>query len=328
MAGSEIWKASISPTAVLAGRLWPNGETWVGHLRRPGAMGLSNLRKNHKPDRGHNGITSHGRRTVRQGAFLLEDLVGKSDLSFLTCTLPGKTMEQCQVANERWGEIVRRFLQELRRELARFDMPDWIIGCTEIQPQRYKRTGQPWPHLHIVFAGHDGKRWIIRPARANLLWARCCKAVIGGGLGDYLAATRIEPIKTKKSVGQYLAKYMSKGSTEIAEVKENHPDFPFPHAWHHCSHELNRLIKLGTKQLTDHTAAWVMRLFELKYTGCKVWAIIAPTPTDNNPYNAPMGYFGMLDPPLAARVIDYDNLQRGRYGQSDPSPSSHEHCYG
>lgn len=303
---------------MLAGRLWPNGECWVGHLARPSGMGLSNLRKNHKPSRGLNGITSHGRRTVRQGAFLLESLVGKSELSFLTCTLPGKTMEQCREANLKWGEIVRRFIQEIRRELQRADLPEWIVGCTEIQPGRYKRTGQPWPHLHIVFPGWAHGQWIIRPARANLLWARCCKAVIGGKLGDYLAATRIEPIKTKKSVAQYLSKYMSKGSTEVAEVKATDPNFPMPHAWHHCTHLLGDLIAKGTKTLMGNTAAWVIHLFQEEYPGSKVFAVISPSPTANNPHDSPMGYFGCLDPPLAARVIDYDNRKRGHYGSHRP----------
>lgn len=313
--------------AMLAGRLWPNGECWVGHLRRPGAMGLSNLRKNHKPSRGTNGITSHGRRTVRQGAFLLEELVGKSDLSFLTCTLPGKTMEQCREANEKWGEIVRRFIQEIRRELQRHDLPEWIVGCTEIQPKRFKDTGQPWPHLHVVFPGWAKGQWIIRPARANLLWARCCKAVIGGGLGDYLASTRIEPIKSKKGVGHYLSKYMTKGSSEITAVLEQTPDFPFPHQWHHCTHSLGDLIAKGTKSLVGNTAAWVIRLFQSEYPGCKVFAVISPEPTENVPHDAPMGYFGMLDPPLATRVIDYDNLQRGHYAKPNLDPNSPEHCH-
>lgn len=303
---------------MLAGKLWPNGETWAGHLPRPSGLGLSNLRNNHKQPKGGGGITSHGRRTVRQGAFLLEDLVGKDDLSFLTCTLPGTTMEQCRTANEKWGEVTRRFLQEIRRELQRHNLPDWIIGCTEIQPKRFAATGQPWPHLHIVFPGRANRQWIIRPARANLLWARCCKAVLGGGLGDYLAATRIEQIKSSKPVGQYLAKYMSKGGDELAAILEDDPEFPHPAQWHHVTHALGDLIAKGTKRLLGDTAAWIIRLFQEGYPGCKLFSLISPTPTEAVPHDAPMGYFGMLDPPLASRVIDYDNRKRGNYDHPIP----------
>jgi hypothetical protein len=295
---------------VLAGRVWPNGEAWAGHMGATPPMGLSNLRKNHKPDRGHNGITSHGRRTVRQGAFLLEERIGKSDLSFLTCTLPGATLDECRTANENWGEIMRRFLQELKRELERKNLDPWIIGCTEIQPKRFARTGQPWPHCHLVFPGRDGKNWAIRPARINLLWARCCKAVIGGGLGDYLASTRIEVIKTKKSVGQYLGKYMSKGGEEINAMRERIADWPIPKAWHHCTHTLNQYIRGSIATLTPKSAAWLFKIFQTKYPGSKVWSEVAPTPTINSPFDAPLGYYGMLDPPLAARLILFNTQEK------------------
>lgn len=298
---------------MLGGRLWPNGEVWAGHLRRPTDMGLSNLRKNHTPPRGGNGITSHGRRTVRQGAFLLEEYVGKSDLSFLTCTLPGATMEECKAANQAWSEIVRRFIQDLRRELTRKGAADWVIGCTEIQPKRYQSTGQPWPHLHLVFMGRTGRPWLIGPKRITALWARCVGAVLPITPDAMQWATRIEPIRTKKSVGQYLAKYMSKGGAAITEVQAQSPGFPLPRAWHHCSHGLNELIKIGTATLSANTSAWVIKMLQTKYPGCKLFAEILPTPHPDGDVPTAMGYFGSLDPPLAARVLTHNQKEKTKH---------------
>lgn len=309
MQGSPV-SFALGFLAMLAGRLWPNGEVWAGHLPRPSGMGLVNLRKNHNVVRGARGITRQGRRIVRQGAFLLEDLAGRPDLSFLTCTLPGDTLSECRLANEKWSEVCRRFLQELRRELDRRGAPTWFIGCTEIQPKRYARTGQPWPHLHLVFVGRIGKPWLISTATATRLWSRVVEAVIGITPDRMQAATTIKPLTGKKSAGQYLGKYMSKGASELAEIAEALPGFPLPHAWHHCSHDLNRLIKLGTATLRPRTAAWVVKLLQSDYPGSKLFAVIAPTATEQSPHDAPMGYCGCLDPPLAARVLNYNREQR------------------
>ena len=299
---------------MLAGRLWPNGEVWAGHLGRPTDLGLVNLRKNHNPDRGAGGITAKGRRTVRQGAFLLEDMAGRPDLSFLTCTMPGGTLEECRAANESWGEITRRFFQELRRELKRRGAPEWFIGCTEIQPKRLVNTGQPWPHLHLVFVGRTGKPWLISPAKATQLWSRVLYAVLGIPFEDSRWATTIAPLKGKKTAGQYLGKYMSKGKEDIAAIRAALPDFPLPSAWAHCSHDLNRLIREDTATLTPATAAWVIKLLQTKYPGSKLFAEICPTPSMGAPNDQPLGYVGCLDPPLRARVLTYNKKEKKANG--------------
>ena len=273
---------------------------------------MSNLHKNHTPDRGGHGITRHGRRIVRQGAFLLEKETGKGDLSFLTCTLPGWSMEQCRAANLAWPEITRRFMQDMKRELTRRGAPTWVIGCTEIQPDRFRDTGQPWPHLHIVFTGRTGRAWLIGKARANELWARCVMSVLPYARDEMRWATRIEPLKTKKSVAQYLGKYLSKGEDDVKRYRENDEAFPLPHAWHHCSHDLNRAIKSGMAKLAPTTAAWVIKMLQTSYPGSKLFGEICPTPTISAPNDAPIGYVGCLDPPLAERVRRYNREQKQR----------------
>lgn len=276
-------------------------------------MGLVNLRKNHKPIRGVQGITRHGRRVVRQGAYILENDYGRGDLSFLTCTLPGETMAECEAANRAWSEITRRFLQELKRELERKGAPGWFIGCTEIQPKRFDRTGQPWPHIHLVFVGKTGKPWLIGPARATALWSRVVNAVLGIPFENLRWATTIKPLEGKKSAGHYLAKYMSKGVEIVDKVRDVSPDFPLPKAWHHCSHGLNHAILAGLAVLHPRAASWVIHLLQIGHAGSKLFTEICPTPTINAPNDQPIGYVGMLDPPLADRVRRYSHkLKRGR----------------
>lgn len=300
---------SRARVVTLAGRLWPNGEVWAGHLARPTGLGLSNLRKNHKGVRGANGITAKGRRTVRQGAHLLESEYGKVDLSFLTCTLPGATMGECESANAAWPEITRRFIQDLRRELERKNLPTWIIGCTEFQPLRYQRTGQPWPHLHLVFVGRTGKPWLIGGKRITEMWARCVGAVLDIPAEALQWATRIEAIKTKKTVGRYLSKYMSKGSEEIAEILGLNPAFPIPHSWSHCSQDLNATIAKGTAHLNPKTAAFVIKLLQSEHPGAKLFAAILPDEKDETTVQHAMGYCGILDPPVALTVRNFNNIK-------------------
>lgn len=254
-----------------------------------------------------NGITRHGRRVVRQGAYILEKEIGRACMSFLTCTLPGQSMDECRAANAAWPEICRRFLQELKRELERKRAPSWVVGCTEIQPKRFESTGQPWPHLHLVFCGKTGKPWLIGPRRATQLWANVVNAVLKIPHDQLLWATTIKPLEGKKSAGQYLAKYMSKGAEMVQAVAEIEPNFPLPHAWHHCSHDLNRAITAGMAQLHPRAASWVIKLLCDKYPGSKLFAEICPTPTISAPNDQPLGYVGMLDPPLAQRVRNYNH---------------------
>lgn len=295
---------------MLEGRIWPNGECWVGH-RPTGSNGLGDRpQKSQSAPKGLKGITSKGRRIVRNGCHLLEELFNPSQLSFLTCTLPGSTIQEAERACEQWGEIMRRFLQELTRELDRHDLPRWIIGCTEIQPKRYERTGQPWPHLHLIFPGWKDGRWVIGTNRVTQLWARVCHSVLGIPLDALQSATTIKAVRGKGAAAKYLSKYMSKGSGEIAAITEVLPDFPLPHQWHHCTHTLNDLIRKGTRTLRPNTAAWLCRLAQIENSGFKVWAIIEPPPKNDGSPSFPLGFYGLISPDLLSILLDHEYQEK------------------
>ena len=295
---------------MLSGKVWPNGEVWAGHLPSKGSqLGLSNLHNNHNAPPGSKGISRNGKRKVRQGAYLVETEAGKRCMSFLTCTLPGGSSDDAYQACRLWGEIVRRFIQELRRELLRRGLSGDVVGCTEIQPKRFATTGEVWPHLHVVFRGKKrAGPWLISKKRANLMWARCVNAVLGIPMEDLAASTRIETIRTKKSVAQYLGKYLSKGEDDCQEYLEKNPGIKLPTQWHHCNHGLNQQIKADTVKLRPKTAAFVIQLLMSTNPGAKLFTTILPH-GDDDPWGAPIGYVGMLDPPLKKTIVEYNRLR-------------------
>lgn len=296
---------------VLAGRLWPNGECWVGHQPRPSSKGLSNLRKNHKENpRGLKGMTSKGKRKIRQGCFLIEDLAGKQNCSFFTGTLPGTTMDACQVANEKWGELCRRFIQEVGRELDRVGLPRWICGCTEIQPKRYQETGQAWPHIHLVFVSRSDGAWLIKRWKIKEIWYRTVAAVLGLKRSDVPDTAQCDPIKSKGKLAQYLSKYMSKGEKFLSEIRDRTPDVALPRAWVHCTQPLGRLISSSVCALSEKTSAWLFMLARKRDDDFKLWCEIAPTATEASPHDSPIGFYGVLESSLFDRVLDYHTRER------------------
>ncbi len=66
---------------------------------------------------GLQGITEKGKKTTSNCALLLQEKYGKARLGFATCTLPGYSNAVLQVISSQWSEIVRRFYQQIRRDL-------------------------------------------------------------------------------------------------------------------------------------------------------------------------------------------------------------------
>jgi hypothetical protein len=243
------------------------------------------------------------KRTVRQGAFLLGDSVGCSNLSFFTGTLPGDTDEQCEIALAEWSNICRQFIQSIGRELDRAGLPRWVIGCTEIQPKRYERTGQPWPHLHLLFPTRGRGRWLIHRGRVNALWRRACLNRLGGTDADYRLAPRTDPIDDDaEKLGKYLSKYMGKGN-DASIMQARSEGWQLPRNWHHCTHELGHAISQATSTLTAKTAAWLFHCCRKRIAGCNVWAAICPEPSAESPATWEVGFVGALAAEFQYRVL-------------------------
>jgi len=251
---------------MLNSRIYPNGEFSIWEERKdlavegppaqPDYLGLSLLPISHRvalglaepPGRrareGLKGITRHGARTVRNGAFLLEQKHNQRNLTFLTCTLPWINESAEYSAGLEWGEIVRIFNQSLGRLLKAAGLSPSYTGCTEIQMGRYSRRGGLPLHLHMVFPGRKPfGHWAVSADQFRALWrsavvARCPEYAEA----NFKAAVDAQRVKT--SAEGYLGKYMSKGPGAIAELLKDDAglaDF-LPKSWWFCSLNLRRAI--------------------------------------------------------------------------------------
>jgi hypothetical protein len=212
--------------------------------------------------KGTKGITSYGTKTVRSACHLMQRYFGRSRLGFLTLTLPdhpiGLTIWACQ-----WAEIVRKFNQELQRELERKGAPSHVIAVTEIQTKRSKNVGFPVPHLHACYVAWDGQTYIkgakntfggrkkqhyISHAKMQEIFARVLANEIESALeiGCNISEInpRVEVKAVKKSAEGYLGKYMSKGGKDVAKfTKEDPKRTDLPTHWWHCTKGLRTILK-------------------------------------------------------------------------------------
>jgi hypothetical protein len=290
---------------MLAAKIWPNGEFWVGGIAaRP--QGLVVPVKNHKAPKGAKGMTSAARRTVRQGTHLLEETYGYENLTLFTGTLPGDTDESCSKALAHWSEICRRFIQEVRRLLLRCDFPPWFVGATEIQPKRFEATGQPWPHLHLVLPTRQAGRWVISGQELKDIWSSIAARRLGVAIESFTVSGRVDRFKSAGSVGRYLSKYLAKGQTQevLAVLDDEH--YPRVRNWHHCSHELTNAIAACTSKLTNSVSRMLYAIAAQRSEGCIVWAEIADPYASYDLETKPLGFVGSLEKELMYWLLQKD----------------------
>lgn len=216
-----------------------------------------------KARRGTKGITPYGRSIIRCGAQWLTDRFGARNLSFLTCTLPESALVVC--TPETWAEVVRQFLQSLRRQLVRVGLCPEIVGCIEIQEKRLLKTqGIPPLHLHLVFQGREPYRgWSLQKQTFQELWEQSCQNVWPDCRG-FGQSTRVESIRS--SAVSYLGKYMSKGGQVLSQCKTE----LLPSAWYTISTKLKKLVKDATFKVSGQSAH---DLYEYFYSSDKLlWA--------------------------------------------------------
>lgn len=164
-----------------------------------------------------------GARTVRNGAFLLQETYGRQHIGFYTFTLPWVDACAEYRAGIEWAEIVRQFLQSAVRLLRAAGLSTSYVACSEIQPGRFKARGGMPLHLHLLMVGRKpGCTWAISSDQWRELWRRavtnrCPEFQLCG----WKASVDTEMVK--KSAEGYLGKYMSKGSAFVAAVLKEDP---------------------------------------------------------------------------------------------------------
>lgn len=254
-------------------------------------LGLSPRIKSHKrAKRGSKGISSFGRKMVRNGAYLLQRRYGRSRLSFLTLTLPSVSVDESLRVSACWSEIVRKYLQALGRLLKSRLLPGEIVGCTEIQESRTARDGVLGLHLHLIFCGRKvGKGWEVSYLEVRKLWKREIERVLGREL-DCSSVENLE--RVKHDAEQYLGKYMSKGLKSIESLVEMGFGEVLPSAWWSMTSTLKRSVKGSVQRLDGDRANLFVRLVE---NGAEVFLYKKPVEISLGDGQAiKVGYFGKL----------------------------------
>lgn len=273
-------------------------EDGCGRIPNEGAiyLGLSTLPNSHKrTPRGEKGITTYGKRLVRNACHRLEKEHPKELLTFLTVTLPDVTVAESVEITRNWAEVVRQFQQSLKRLLQSAGLSGEIVGVTELQLKRYQSTGVFALHLHLVFQGRQRYgSWVLSPSLVRRAWSRSLSKYLTREVSSYKWDCCENLQHVKKSVEQYLGKYLSKGCQDIQKIHAADIDYVFPSSWYLCSLSLrervhNRVIKLSghpASHLVDMASSSVHKLvFEYKHP-----VLIS---TDGSP-GITIGWYGRL----------------------------------
>lgn len=291
-------------------QIYPNGEFSLG-LSMPVKSHTAPPKSPEKRERKGHGFSSCGRRMVRNGAWWLQDWHGRESLSFLTATLPDEAIDLMEMGgnfSKDWSEAVRQFEQWLKRRLEKAGLMEFIVGVTEVQEKRWRKTGKVGLHLHWVFQGRTNRNsaWAIKKEEFAQAWNRILSNVLGERI-ESNSATRVE--RVKKSVENYLSKYMSKGGQFIKEIVEAGKLEQLPSAWWNVTHALRRVIRAAVKSISlDAKSCLYESREELKAQGIIQWFYVHEVEWVE-PYGesvkVPVAFIGKFSRPEFADMFDY-----------------------
>lgn len=203
--------------------------------------------------RGSNGISPRAKRQTRSAVQIMQEKHTIYCLGFGTCTLPALRPEELELVNTQWSELVRKFLQELTRELQRCGLDTDYVYVTEIQEKRYNTWGQLCPHLHWVMQSRKDR--FSNPAIHHSVIKRLWAAQLTNLLGHQVecpTATQWDKMKRRK-VGE-MGKYMTKGSKIAKEAIAKGDGHMLPTAWSGMSNNMRKEVKQSMKILTGQAA--------------------------------------------------------------------------
>ena len=160
--------------------------------------------------RGSKGINARQRDILCWGATTLERIYSKKNLSFLTLTLPPLSPDDLKSVRDNWADITNRVILRIKEKLNEKEITTAIVGCTELQMDRFEDTGMVYPHLHLVMRGRTDHHsdWGIKPHQFRRIWRGCVSKFLSSRAHDWRASENVQAVR--KSVSGYLAKYVSK----------------------------------------------------------------------------------------------------------------------
>lgn len=234
-----------NPHAGLVETFGLDGAAWAVHDGSP--LGLSNVPISAtRSPKGLKGMTSNGRRMVRNGCYLLEQEFGKGRCGFATLTLPDLIFPDWAAVCHDWGKLVNNFIKRFKRKLTARGVKDYICYVTEYQVKRFEKTGRPYPHIHLCYPARPIRNyhWYITADEIRTIWA---EVVQSRCLCRYDFGASVDCVVVKKSVAAYLAKYLSKGAGDIQRFVEAGLPLAALGHWWGLTGRLRKAIQKGTR---------------------------------------------------------------------------------
>ena len=230
-------------------QIYPNGEF---------SMGLSMPVNSHKPPQpsetrelsGHP-QTTYSKRMVRNAIAKLEREHGKENMALTTYTVPDFPSPDMEAFRKGIAEVTRQLKQSIERDQVRAGIKPEVVYIVEIHEERYYRTGEIVPHIHVAFQSRKSRRhpYAISKERNTEIWNRAVSNVLGRRV-EMPSGARIEQVK--KSLENYLGMYMSKGVKMAHHAIDNGKRQFLPKRWWGASLSLRQWVKEHTKMLSDN----------------------------------------------------------------------------
>lgn len=204
---------------------------------------------------GLRGISSKARSFVKESAFVLQRRYGRR-LGFYTLTCPYTDAQSIYLYNQNINYIVRSYFQELKREFVRKGCTWSYVAVLEIQGERYDSTGVPCLHIHYVSPCYlpNSTTFILTAEEIRNLWGRVLCNTLGRRVN---CSASVDSQVVHRSASNYLAKYLSKGSSVCEYLSMNCPD-QLPGQWWSCSNNLRAATKMVIMPLPQHICDYYM----------------------------------------------------------------------
>jgi hypothetical protein len=217
----------------------------------PSSVGLSPVPSSRIGTRqGLKGITSYGRKTIREGCFLLTKKYGRAGLGFYTLTLPHRGRELEAICLN-WAKILNRFFEELSRAYSRRGVSLEYVCAVEIQEKRYRKYGEVAPHIHYVANSCVDGRYVLSPRDIRAIFRMVCSRFVPSSV-SFDSAENVQTIR--RDAGNYLSKYLSKGGEMLAEIAASASEL-LPRRWFKTSPNIRTEILKATLVFYD-LEAW------------------------------------------------------------------------
>lgn len=227
-----------------------------------------------RPRYGRKGITSYGRRMVRNAAWLLAKAKARTaKLQMGTLTIPSLPESQMKEICTNWAYLQKRFFEECKRRYRRHGFQFDYVAVTELQPKRWANRREVGLHIHFLFVSswcNKENKWVLPDNWVRETWQRILNGVCGDSARVPVPNYRRESIHT--SAAGYMAKYLSKGGNQVQEVIDEMGEEWLPTRWWSASVALRKAVQTSCLRCRTEIAEMVLDVCKSRPEGCLRYA--------------------------------------------------------